>query len=193
MGRYEGQCGTCEHFFECRGNWDKPYDTNDSDKGYCDWYKTTYYPDDSCKHYFKRGDYRSDCYITTIVCEILGYDDDCFVLNSLRNLRDNYMQQKEECKKDLFDYDTIGPQIAKILCDDYKETKDNSVANALYMAYILPAAIEAKEDKPNNAITIYKQMTKMLKKTYNIKSKDELLKEYDQSMGGHGYIKTREA
>ena len=92
MGRYEGQCGTCEHFFECRGNWDKPYDTNDSDKGYCDWYKTTYYPDDSCKHYFKRGDYRSDCYITTIVCEILGYDDDCFVLNSLRNLRDNYIQ-----------------------------------------------------------------------------------------------------
>ena len=53
--------------------------------------------------------------------------------------------------------------------------------------------IEAKEDKLNNAITIYKQMTKMLKKTYNIKSKDELLKEYDQSMGGHGYIKTREA
>jgi len=191
---YKDECGSCENFYECRGYWDTPYDINDTEKGYCDWYKTTYYPDDSCTaHYKKRGSYSgSSCFITTVVCNILGYDDNCFVLESLRDLRDKYMQPNEDCKKDLYDYDTVGPQIAEILDNDYNESKDTTVANELYLKYILPAAIEAKQDRPNNAITIYKRMTNMLKETYNIKTNEELLEEYDQTKGGHGYIKTRE-
>lgn len=192
---YKDECGSCENFYECRGYWDNPYDINDTEKGYCSVYKTTYYPDDSCNNnYKKRGSYSGGpCYITTIVCNILGHDDDCFALDSLRNLRDSFMQPNEEYKQDLYEYDTIGPEIAKIIYDDYQETKDPSIANSLYLNYILPAAIEAKQDKPNNAITIYKRMTNLLKETYNIEPNNELLEEYDQTKGGHGYIKTREA
>ncbi len=194
---YKDECGSCKHFYEC-DRWYNiigPYNTNNTDKGYCDYpgIKTFYYPDSpACSHYELRGAYGSSCFITTVVCHILGYDDDCFALESLRSLRDNFMQPNEECKEDLFAYDTVGPQIAKILCDDYNETKDTSVAQALYLNFILPASIEASQEKPNNAITIYKKMTNMLQETYNIKTNEELLKEYDQSKGGHGYVKTRE-
>ena len=192
--RYEGQCGTCEEFYQCRGSWKTPYDPNDSEKGYCEWYKTTYWPDDSCNHYRKRGSYRGGpCYITTIVCNILGFDDDCEVLNNLRKLRNKFMQKDEKYKKDLYDYDTIGPKIAKIIADDYYETKDNTLAKTIYNNYLVPSANKAKEENYLESYTIYKNMTNLLQETYNIKTDDEMIKEYDQTKGGHGYIKTREA
>ena len=165
---YKDQCGSCEEFFQCRGNWDIPYDKNDTEKGYCRVYKTTYWPDDSC-------------------------EDNCEVLTNLRKVRDKFMQKDDKYKKDLFDYDTIGPQIAKILKDDYQETNDKTVASTLYTNYLVPAANEAKENNFTGAITIYKTMTNLLKNTFKIKTNDELLREYDQTKGGHGYIKTREA
>jgi len=194
---YKGECGSCENFYECDRYFNiiGPYNVNNTDKGFCDYpgIKTFYYPDSrACSHYSERGSYSSSCFITTVVCKILGYDDNCFALESLRGLRDNFMQPNEEYKKDLFEYDTIGPQIANILGNDFIETEDTTVARELYLKYILPASIEASQDKPNNAITIYKRMTNMLKETYNIKADEELLKDYDQSKGGHGYIKTRE-
>ena len=192
--KYEGECGSCEDFYQCRGSWDTPYDVNDTEKGYCSYYKTTYWPDDSCGHYSKRGSYHGGpCYITTIVCNILGFDDNCEVLNNLRNLRDNFMQKREEYKKDLYDYDTIGPIIAKILADDFNETKDNTVANTIYKNYLVPTSEQVKDNNYLGAIYTYKNMTNILKETYNIKTNDEISKDYDQSIGGHGYIKTREA
>ena len=186
---YKDECGSCESFFQMRGNWDIPYDINDTVDGYCNFKKMRRSPSDSCSYHFERGAYHSSCFITTVVCKILGYDDNCFALESLRGLRDDFMQPNEKYKEDLFEYDTVGPQIATILGNDYKETKDDTVARNLYLTYILPASIEAKQDKPNNAITIYKRMTNMLKETYNIKSNEELLKEYDQSKGGHGHLR----
>lgn len=192
--RYEGKCGSCKNFYEC-DRWFNiigPYNIDNTDQGYCDYptIKAFFYPDSpACSHYELRDSYSSSCFITTVVCHILGYDDDCFALESLRSLRDDFMQPNEECKKDLFEYDTVGPQIAKILTDDFINTEDKTVAQALYLNYILPASIEASQDKPNNAITIYKKMTNMLKETYNIKTKEELLQEYDQSKGGHGDFK----
>ena len=190
---YKDQCGSCEEFFQCRGNWDIPYDKNDTEKGYCRVYKTTYWPDDSCGNHKERYEAYSGCYITTIVCDILGFEDNCEVLTNLRKVRDKFMQKNDQYKKDLFDYDTIGPQIAKILNDDYQETKDKTVATALYTNYLVPAANEAKENNYTGAITIYKKMTNLLKNTFKVKTNDELLREYDQTKGGHGYIKTREA
>ena len=193
MAKYEDQCGSCEYFYECRGNWDKPYNVNDSDKGYCEWYKTTYYPDDSCNHYNKRGSYHGGCYITTIVCNILGFDDNCEVLNNLRKLRDNFMQKKEEYKNDLYEYDKIGPQISVLLYEDYKETDDDMIAKALYYNFLVPAANQVKENNYIGAIDTYKNMTSLLKNTYNIKVDKKGLNNYDYKKGGHGYIKTREA
>ena len=191
---YENECGSCEEFKQCRGSWTKSYDINDTEKGYCADRKEIYWPDeDSCGRYKKRVEPSSDCYITTIVCDILGFDDNCDVLNTLRKLRNEHMQQKEEYKKDLYTYDTIGPEIATILKDDYKETKDDSLALSLYRNYLLPAVIRVKENNYQAAIEIYKNMTQLLQKTYKIESNEELLEKYDQSKGGHGRLKTRES
>ena len=96
---YKDECGSCENFYECiNGRLVGPYNINDTKQGYCDYpgIKTFYYPDSrACSHYSLRGSYGSSCFITTVVCNILGYDDDCFALESLRSLRDNFMQPNE--------------------------------------------------------------------------------------------------
>ena len=189
--KYDGECGSCGEFFQCRGDWDIPYDINDTEKGYCRWYKAVYWPDDSCHRYDKRGSYHGGCYITTIVCNILGFDNNCEVLTNLRKLRDNFMQKREEFKKDLYDYDTVGPQISKILADDYQETKDNRLAQSIYSNYLIPTSEQVKNNNYYGAINTYKNMTNLLKETYNIKTNYELLAEYDYSKGGHGLVKTR--
>ncbi len=50
----------------------------------------------SCNTYFVKKDRNkvdqrpsTGCYITTAVCHILGYEDDCTVLETLRGFRDN--------------------------------------------------------------------------------------------------------
>ena len=78
MAKYEfkDQCGSCEEFFDKRGNCDKPYDKNYYETGYCREHKAFYYPDDSCgKHKERYEPSSSLCYITTIVCNILGFED----------------------------------------------------------------------------------------------------------------------
>ena len=71
---YEGSCGSCGMFEDAKT--DNLYDTSNPDyiKGFCRYYRSYYYPtENACNHYLKRGGgSSSDCYITTIVCNILG-------------------------------------------------------------------------------------------------------------------------
>ena len=52
------------------------------DKGYCTELKTFYYPNDKiCVHFQNKETYTpGGCYITTMVCDMLGYDDKCHIL-----------------------------------------------------------------------------------------------------------------
>lgn len=72
---YQYQCGGCV-YYDFQG---------DYKKGYCSWYRSYYYPGDNCSHQ-KPVNATSGCYITTIVCDVLGLDDDCSLLNNLRSL-----------------------------------------------------------------------------------------------------------
>jgi len=97
MAKYEEQCGSCDFFKDKRGNCDKPYDTRYYEKGYCEWHKCFYYPDDSCNHHRERGYVPSwPCYITTVVCDILGFEDDCNVLNNQRGYINGANSVKKE-------------------------------------------------------------------------------------------------
>ena len=69
---YQYQCGGCV-YYDFQG---------DYKKGYCSWYRSYYYPGDNCSHQ-KPVNATSGCYITTIVCDVLGLDDDCSLLISL--------------------------------------------------------------------------------------------------------------
>lgn len=84
MSNYVNRCGDCEYF---------ELASNSYEKGYCEWYKTYFYPDDNtCSHYSSRTN-TSTCYITTIVCECLKFSDDCEVLKNLRTFRDEVLEQ----------------------------------------------------------------------------------------------------
>ena len=65
------------------------YDRDKYDRAFCSYYKK-YYPvgDNACSHISKREN-SSACYLTTALCNILGYTDDCCIMNSLRSFREN--------------------------------------------------------------------------------------------------------
>lgn len=191
MAKYEDQCGSCAEFYDKRGNCDKTYDTSFYEKGYCDWYKCFYYPDDSCRHYRKRGSSSSICYITTIVCNILGFEDDCPELNSLRSLRNDVLQKEEKYAPILYEYDIIGPQIAGKIHKDYQETQDKEFATLLFNFYIQPSARLYQDGKVEESITRYQEMTNSLADTYGIEKPTSVPKDYDMTKGGHGAVKQK--
>ncbi len=135
--------------------------------GYVDRKTRDNYCDNSLKYrdcpIYRQGN--TGCYLTTCMCEILGYDDDCYVLNTLRDFRDNYMKQNEECLPLLDDYDTVGPIIADKLSND--EDKEFNAKIMLYF-YIKPAIECIKKEEHDKAVGIYKDMTINLMHKYDI-------------------------
>ena len=53
------------------------------------------------------------CYLTTAFCHILGYKDDCYELETMRKLRDNYISKQSYGKKLINDYYAEAPAIVK--------------------------------------------------------------------------------
>ncbi|MBE6146870.1 MAG: hypothetical protein E7168_00890 [Firmicutes bacterium] len=195
MAKYEGQCGSCDNFFDQRGNCDKPYDTNSSEleQGYCDWYECYYYPNDHCDRHYKKRGWRSTspCYITTIVCDILGFGDNCGDLNTLRNLRNHILQKDEKYAKILYEYDVVGPQIAQKISDDYKRTEDKELATLLFNFYIQSSARLYREGHVEESIERYQEMTTSLAETFGIETPIEVDPNYDYEKGGHGQVKMK--
>lgn len=110
------------------------------------------------------------CYITTAMCEILGFEDDCEYLETLRGFRDTYMLDNPEYHPLLHDYNTVGPQIADKLYDD-----ENGflVSNALLNNFIKPAVEAINDNAYNAAINQYINMTVYLMDYYDL-DKDQL-------------------
>jgi len=95
-------CGNCERY---------TYEGKDK-KGYCDWYRSYYYPTDSCSH-FKEGDENvregssGSCFLTTACCGYKGLPDNCLELETLRAFRDGYLKNQE-----------YGPELIKMYYED---------------------------------------------------------------------------
>ncbi len=175
---YEGHCGKCVEF----------QFFGENKKGYCNWYHTYYFPTDTCTH--QKNMYEknpSGCFLTTMICNVLGYDDDCFVLNKLRNFRDNVMQKDEKYKDLLLEYDLVGPRIAEYIKADNKNT---TLWDNIYNLYIVPTTNYIMEKNYSEAVNKYRQMYDLLKEYYCVEdiSYDEIKKDYDQSRAGHGKV-----
>ena len=128
------------------------------------------------------------CYITTIMCEILGYKDDDYNLNKLREFRNNVMQREIGYLPLLMVYDQLGPLISSKLASD-KDGKE--LANRFYNDYISKAVKCIEEDNYKQAIIIYKAMTQVLADKYDIvipfiEIKDE--EQINPSELGHGRV-----
>ena len=183
---YEGKCGSCINFEENSGD---KYDKSNADyvKGYCTWYRCYYYPDDSCdSHYHKRDSSNNSCFITTMICNKMGFSDDCDSLNTLRGFRDNVLQKNSEYQELLYEYDVVGPKIAQCL-----EREDDNFIYSLYHTFIVPIVSLVKDNKNREAIRKYSKMTLFLEYYYNIDENIIVPNSYDYTLGGHGYIKTK--
>ena len=119
----------------------------------------------SCRHFEKVSRAEAGCYLTTAMCEIMNYDDDCITLNTLRDFRDNYMKNNSECLPLLNDYDVVGP----IICDKLKKDDNNiMIAHIMLTEFIIPAIDCIKNNYFDDAICIYKDMTIKLMEHYDL-------------------------
>lgn len=127
----------------------------------------------------------SGCYITTIVCDILGLEDS--VLNSLRSFRDNIMIKDDKYKTLLAEYDIVGIIIANEI---KKDPINHILSSAIYENFIKVVSKYIEKKEYLNAIKIYTQMVKGLIKYYNITREvsSEEIQSLDIKKLGHGKI-----
>lgn len=126
----------------------------------------------SCNTYFKKRDKnrplqsnRSNCYITTAVVNILGYEDNCQTLEDLRHFRDNYMKKHEEYLPLLEEYDIVGPLISEKLEKDQNKEK---IAKFILDIFIQEALDAIKDKEYKAAINTYENMTYFLMDIYEL-------------------------
>ena len=137
-----------EHYCSKKGKYLKP---------------TTYACSSFVKNNAKEGYQRAGCYITTIVCNILGYPDDCNLLVTLRDFRENYLKQNSEYLPLLIEYDQIGPIISDNIVND-PDAKITAIENT--RNFLIPCVEAIKAGNLDKAIEIYKSLVLLLKLKY---------------------------
>ena len=115
------------------------------------------------KNNAKEGYQRAGCYITTIVCNILGYPDDCNLLVTLKDFRENYLKQNSEYLPLLIEYDQIGPIISDSIVND-PDAKITAIENT--RNFLIPCVEAIKAGNLDKAIEIYKSLVLLLKLKY---------------------------
>ena len=149
-------CGSCKEFEYAGKNC----------KGYCNWYKCYYYPDDSCRHWEENENLYSPsggCYLTTACVEYYGFPDDCMELTTLRKFRDTYMAATAEGRLDIAEYYRTAPKIVEIINGlEDKET----IYKEIYTKTVLPCVEMIKQEKFQEAHEMYKQMVKGLQQRF---------------------------
>ena len=189
MEKYENKCGSC-YWLRDMNDDNTMFCGTSNEKGHCIYLKNCYYPDDTiCSYYQNKKSYvpGGGCYITTIICDMLGFDDKCNILETLRGFRKDVMQTSSEYKEVLYEYDTVGPKISKSI----KEDKDLELINGMLDFYILPVVSLIKNKDYKEAIIRYQNMTKSLENYYGIEYTGEIPTNYDYKNGGHGYQKIK--
>jgi len=130
----------------------------------------------------------SSCYLTTIICKLLGYKDDNYYLNKLRYFRDNVMKKNGKYIPLLITYDVIGPMISTKLASD-KYGKE--IAKVYFEKYITKSVEAIEAEKYQNAINIYTAMTDSLAERYGINTTfiKPNIKDIDMKNLGHARVK----
>jgi len=114
----------------------------------------------------KGGYTPSGCFITTIVVNVLGYEDNCELLETLRSFRDNYLKLNKEYIPMLMQYDNIGPIISNNL--------ENHIGNqrfclSLAKYFIIPCFDLIKNEEYDKAVQVYSNMVVYLKTVLGLK------------------------
>lgn len=145
------------------------------------------YDKSSNKNNSNSGYTSTGCSFSTIVRDILGYADNCELLNLLREFRENILKQNLQFLPILLEYDQISPLInEKIKVDEnnYKFSLE------FVQKFLSPFAIEFKNGNTENALLIYQNMFSYLKTTFGFDNITiDLNASYDLETLGKGRIR----
>jgi hypothetical protein len=94
------------------------------------------------------------CFITTACCEMLGLDDDCFELRTLRRYRDQVLAKRPGGIVAIERYYELSPSI---LAQLPSETRANRLLS-IYARYVLPSALAASLGLNALAFRLYARM-----------------------------------
>ncbi len=162
---------------------------------HCCWCYETGRDNDEAYAIIKESERKRSCYITTMLCQILGYKDNDAKLMSLRKLRNEVMQKDASYRRLLAEYDEFGPAIAEKLNEDNISDGDTSkafrICTNLERMVITKAANLVDEGKYSEAIELYKDMYYLLLRGYGIDNSgfnptDEEVSNIPDSVLGHG-------
>lgn len=140
-------------------------DLNDERHGeyYCGETKVYCTASKGCCCYFKYREDGGGCYLTTIVCNILGYADNGEILSTLRAFRDNVMSNDSSYNNILSEYDNLGPKLANCIEADQFRLQ---IAQQMKEEYIVPVCQMLVQKNYNKAVERYKEMVLNLKRHY---------------------------
>jgi len=93
--------------------------------------------------------------LTTVVCQVLSYEDDCFALENLRKFRSEVLEKTDSGKKLLVEYKKVSDLIIPNIESD--EEKEN-VCCYVYDNYIIHVNKLVEESKNDAAIDKYTEM-----------------------------------
>ncbi len=125
--------------------------------------------DDWCKYDSGTG---NPCYITTAVCDILGYTDQCLVLTEMRKFRNHVMQKEPKYFNVLLEGDMVGPLIASEIKKDFMENHDKDTWTRFYQLYLSETANLVASSHYEEAIIKYQAMIHILKEHFGISDVD---------------------
>lgn len=155
----------------------------------CDYYCDAYSrrsSDANAAYKYSEDSKKPDCYLTTIICDILAMDDNNIYLNNMRSLRNNYLQKNEKGLEILLQYDIVGPQISKLISSDSGKF---NIAYTLFNKYISPITLDIIDKRYEDAIIRYQEMTNKLIKYYNLDNNFEIgIDKIEPSLSGHGVL-----
>jgi len=103
-----------------------------------------------------------NCFITTACCEMVGLDDDCFELTTLRAFRDRVLAPTADGRRDIRLYYALAP----LVLDEMRRRGEQPRLLHLYFSHILPCALGAKLGLVALPHRLYRDMMQRLVRRY---------------------------
>lgn len=102
------------------------------------------------------------CFLTTACCDLIGLDDDCFELRTLRNFRDRALPSLPGGSRDVALYYAAAPVILEAM----RRTGSERALLRYYLSHILPCAVLAHLGFHERTRRLYRGLMRRLVATY---------------------------
>ena len=103
------------------------------------------------------------CFLTTACVHHKKLTDDCKELNTLRDLRDNFMMTNEEGREIVRNYKQIGPRLIQSI-NSFENREE--IYEYMYQQLVLPSVKMVEEGKKAQAVEYYQDFVNGLTAKY---------------------------